>query len=799
MWRNPVGEGAKRVTTGRPSAVLMGVLALTRGFSKDRPGNDPKAREIGTAPSIAIRALQTARPRRLQAGWTRVEAVLEAERDHLPLWLPVGLGAGIAAWFWIPDRAGWLAFLAGAGAIGLLGLVLARGSRLGRAVMLFACAAAVGCGLVWAKADRLAAPRLDRPRVVALDGRVERIEPQPARDLTRLTLALAGPAAMRVRVNVVDDDLPAGLAIGDRIALRARLMPPSPPPLPGAYDFGRVAWFERIGATGRGFAPVTVVARGTPSPFFDRLADWRARLTAHIQSRIEGSAGGVATAFVTGDEGAITEEDAEAMRRSGLAHLLSISGLHVTAVVGATMLLALHLLALSPRLALHAPLPLIAAGCGALAALGYTLLSGAEVPTIRSCIAALLILGGLALGREAITLRLVAAGALIVLLFWPEAVAGPSFQMSFAAATAIVALHELPATRRLLQRREEALAARAGRALLGLVLTGLVVEAALAPIALFHFHKAGLYGAFANIVAIPLSTFVIMPLEALALFLDLFGIGAPAWWAAGQAVGLLLGIAHYVAQAPAAVAALPSMPRGAFALMIGGLLWLALWRTRLRLWGAPPFVAGAVWALLTPAPDVLITSDGKHLALRTPDGLALLRPRAGDYVRDTLNEIAGVEREAQPIEMLGDARCSRDFCLAVVDRGGRRWRILASRSNQYVAIPVLARACARADIVVSDRTLPACRPRWLKADRRLLAQTGGLAIDLDRIGILKVLTAGDDHPWRQPVIEGPGLSSGAAAPRAGPGSAPGPAGNAADRKRGSPDRGGPSFPRDGST
>ena len=81
------------------------------------------------------------------------------------------------------------------------------------------------------------------------------------------------------------------------------------------------------------------------------------------------------------------------------------------------------------------------------------------------------------------------------------------------------------------------------------------------PIAVYHFHKAGLYGALANIVAIPLTTFVIMPLEALALLLDLVGLGAPFWWLAGQALALLLWLAHAVAAAPGAVAALPAMPR----------------------------------------------------------------------------------------------------------------------------------------------------------------------------------------------------------------------------------------------
>jgi competence protein ComEC len=187
--------------------------------------------------------------------------------------------------------------------------------------------------------------------------------------------------------------------------------------------------------------------------------------------------------------------------------------------------------------------------------------------------------------------------------------------------------------------------------LLGLVLTGLVIEAALTPIAMFHFHKAGFYGALANVIAIPLTTFVIMPLEALALLFDVAGLGAPFWWAAGLGLKLLLGLAHAVASAPGAVATLPSMPPSAFALMVAGGLWLALWRTGWRRWGLLPIAIGAALALATPAPDLLVTGDGKHLAVRIADGrMAILRDRAGDYIRDTLGETAGEEGRSRPLK-----------------------------------------------------------------------------------------------------------------------------------------------------
>lgn len=704
------------------------------------------ASEIGTAPSIAFSSRQTC----LEWLNRTLESWLEAERDHLALWVPVALLAGISAWFLLPDSRGWAAGALGFAGVGGIAFVLARGGRAGHAIGWFGLIAAIGLALIWWRAESVSAPRLDRPAMVRLAGIVERIEPQPAQERIRLTIAVSTPGLPpRVRVNVEPDRMPADVAAGATVMLRARLMPPAPPAVPGAYDFARVAWFQGLGATGKAIGPVGVLAPPSDTSAWQHIEAASDRLSTHIQRSLPGVEGGVAAALATGDQGAIPEEDAEAMRRSGLAHLLSISGLHVTAMVAGTMFLVLRLLALSPWAALRWPLLAIAAGAGAVAGVAYTLLAGAEVPTVRSCIAALLVLAGLAMGRDAITLRLVAAGAIVVLLLWPEAAAGPSFQLSFAAVVAIVALHEHPRVRALLSARDEGWVRRIGRLLLGMLFTGIAVEIALSPIALFHFHRSGLYGAAANIVAIPLTTFVIMPLEALALLLDLAGLGAPAWWLAGKAIALLLAIAHGVADSPGAIASLPAMPRGAFALMLAGGLWLALWRTRVRRLGLLPFAAGALWAAVTPAPDLLVTGDGRHAAIRGTDGaVGLLRPRAGDYVRDMLAENVGLDGDPAALDAIGSARCGPDLCIADIERDGRTWRILATRSRDFVEIGAFVRACADADIVISDRRLPrTCRPRWIKADRPFLAQTGGLAVTFASGSVVTVRDAAGRHPW----------------------------------------------------
>jgi competence protein ComEC len=441
------------------------------------------------------------------------------------------------------------------------------------------------------------------------------------------------------------------------------------------------------------------------------------------------------------------------MRDSGLTHLLSISGLHVSAVIAAAYFAVLRLLALWPALALRVRLPVVAAAGGALAGIGYTLLTGAEVPTVRSCVAAMLVLIALALGRDALSLRMVAVAAGFVLVLWPESAIGPSFQMSFSAVVAIIALSTSAPVHAFLASRDEAWWARFGRRAVMLLVTGLVIELALMPVVLFHFHRAGLYGALANVVAIPLVTFVAMPMIALGLLFDLVGAGGPFWWVTEQALDLLLAIAHVTAGQPGAVKLMPQIGRVTIALFAAGGLWLALWRGRARLLGLVPVALASLLALSTPVPDLLVAGDGRQvgITLSGPDDerrLLSLRDSRSGYARDNLLELAGVKAEPVPLAAWPGARCSSAFCTVALKRGGRDWVILLARTRDRIEERALATACRQSDIVIADRFLPrSCRPRWLKADRKLLERTGGLAIDLDRRSITTVAEREGEHGW----------------------------------------------------
>ncbi len=735
---------------------------------------EPTPRPWQTARALSSTAGSTARRVVGGGGLDAAERFLgDAGFDRAP-WLAVIFAAGIITWFVLPSPWQWIAAMVGGGALAAAPLLvwppgsMADETRANLRLALVTCGLifAFGIAAVWTRSVSVGAEPIARPMLVMIDGKVLEREDQPAEDRLRLTLAMRDAetgTARKVRVNVPlaalgDGGVPAGLAEGAVVRLRARLMPPASPMLPGSYDFARAAWFQGLSATGTIVGPLTVIS---PASGSGGLAVLQRTLADHVRERVPGSPGAIAAAFASGDRGGITEADATAMRDAGLTHLLSISGLHVSAVIAAAYFAVLRVLALWPALVLRVRLPVVAASAGALAGIGYTLLTGAEVPTVRSCVAALLVLGALALGRDALSMRMLALAAGFVLLLWPESAIGPSFQMSFSAVLALIALSNAAPIKAFLAPREEPWLARIGRHTVMLFLTGVVIELALMPIVAFHFHRAGMYGAIANVVAIPLVTFVAMPMIALGFLADLVGAGAPVWWVVEKSLALLLWIAHFTAGQAGAVRLMPQVGGFAVALFAVGGLWLALWRGWVRLAGLVPVAAATALAAATPNPDVLVAGDGQQVGITVPgpDGetrLLSLRDSRSSYTRDNLMELAGVGAEPVPLAEWAGARCSSAFCTLSIERGGRDWVLLLARGRDMVNERSLAAACGHADIVISERFLPrSCRPRWLKADRRYLQKSGGLAINLSDERITAVAESQGEHGWWPPVEDYP--------------------------------------------
>jgi competence protein ComEC len=493
---------------------------------------------------------------------------LEAEQERWFFWVPVLLGVGIGAYFSLPFEP-HLATALGPFAVALVLRAIAP-ARLPLVLALNALlAVTAGFAVAKLRVEWVRAPVLARElRAVEVRGRVELVEPRPERG-QRLTLLVASLGdvpedARPVRVRITTGKALPGLEAGHGVRLRATVMPPSAPALPGGYDFGRQAWFERIGGVGYAWsAPEPDAAMGEAS-WDVRLGVVIERLRHTIGQRITAvlpeQTGAIANALITGERGGISEETNTAFRDSGILHILSISGLHMAIMAGAVFLLVRFALAAVPAIALVHPIKKWAAGAAMLGAFAYLMISGASFATVRSAIMISIMLFAVILDRPALALRNVVLAATLILVLFPESLFDAGFQMSFAAVLGLVSVYES------FRRGSGGAFVPEGSAarvvfffFAGIVLSTLVASAAVAPFAAYHFHKSQQYAVIANLIAIPLCNLVVMPAALATLIAMPLGREALPLWVMGWGVDAMLWTAERVASLPGAVLYVPAI------------------------------------------------------------------------------------------------------------------------------------------------------------------------------------------------------------------------------------------------
>ena len=597
--------------------------------------------------------------------------------------------AGAAAWLTAPTAPPvWLGpavFVAGfAAALGLMAWPTARVDGPARRLAivlaaLCALAAATGLGLAAGELRGVTVaqnPYLGGEEAVRVEGWV--VANDASDNGPRLRLLVRGIDGVaepprNVRVSVSETGL---LTAGRAATCRAVLGPPAGPMAPGAYDFARRAYFERLGATGFAYGRCRPADFAPPAGWLDRqrlqLAAVRADLAAAIVAAAPGRGGAIAAALVTGDRSSIDSDTNAALRDSGLGHLLSVSGIHMGVVGGLVFAMLLWTLSLMAPIALRFPVKKIAAVGALLVLAAYLIISGSSVPALRSFVMACVAFGAILLDRPAISMRGLALAAFIVVLIFPESVIEPGFQMSFAATMALVALFEmmkraphepaLPTPGPLIGALQATT-----RGIGGVLLISLVAGLATDPFAIYHFQRFALYALPANLIAAPIMSFLVAPAAAAAAILAPFGYAEPALQLMSSALDLIAAVGQTFGERPEAVRALPRPPDLAFVLCVFALLWGALWRGNVRWLGVLFFAASILIYVRAPQPVVAFDSDAGAVFARVAEGgvsrWALMAASGrSTYARDRLGAMLGLapptlERLAPP-ETCTDALCS---------------------------------------------------------------------------------------------------------------------------------------------
>lgn len=564
--------------------------------------------------------------------------------DAQPLLLALAMTAGAAAYFSASaEPPVWLALAAPSG--GVSALIVARRFAWPSILQIMVWVlfgAGLGLGSAMLRAHSVAAP------VIAGQTGPVMVEGWPA----DVETGTKGPR-LRIDVHAVAGLAPDATPHSVRLTHRSRLevssgrfvrcwavlRPPPSPSMPGEYDFRRQAWFEQLGAVGYVQGRCRGGALGAPGGVLAdlrmKVAAFRRQLAAHVNLAAGDRAGGFAAALVSGDRSYMRTEDQTALRNSGLAHLLAISGLHMAIVGGLVFYLMRRALALVEPLALRVPVQKPAAIIALAASLAYLVISGAGVSTQRAFIMLAVVFGAVLFDRAALSLRSFAIAMILVVLLQPESVMTPGFQMSFAASGALIATYEAWTAKR---ARSERIMGSVSYSWASLAVTSLVAGTATAPYALYHFDRLAGLGLIANLAAMPVITFVSAPAAAAALILAPFGYGDIGLRVFGYSLEAILWIAETcTAQAPDGLSPGKQMPETALVLfsaaLAAAILARGLWRWSLAalmsgpalwLWWAVPGM-GVHWS---PSGDVFVRMAGgevERIRYVEGDGLSPMR------------------------------------------------------------------------------------------------------------------------------------------------------------------------------
>jgi len=546
--------------------------------------------------------------------------------------------------------------------------------------------------------------------------------------ITPLETGARAPPVRRARIMVPADNLPG---VGDTIAAPMRLYRVPGPVVPGGYDSQFHSYFDGIGAFGSTTGALSVVAPGAKPDFFRFVQDVRDAIGERIDASLEQPASGIARALIIGDQGRLDQRVRDNMAAAGMAHILAISGLHLSLVAGGVFAAIRMLLAASYVLGQRLNVKKTAAVFGMAAALVYLGLSGAGVSAVRATLMLMLVFAAVLAGRRALTMRNVAFAAIFLILIDPASVFRPGFQLSFAAVIALVGAYE-GYQRSSEQMKEHGWIKKLWRGVYGIALTSLIAGGATALFAAYHFQQTAPLGVLGNIVAIPLVAFVVLPAALISVLLMPLGFEWVFLGVMGWGTERIIEVAAYISGLSGGVVNAPLLNSTALLIGFAVLAWFAFFPGRERYISLAAAPVLLVLFATSPPPDILVADTTKAVAVRGSDGLALVSGRANSFAvrawSETYMEPIAPVSEEKSCDVSGCIMVRNDFTLALVK----------SRDAFY-------EDCQLADLVITRLSAP----RYCRRLTQVIDAT-----DLERGGVQWARWTGNEF-WLRPAITDP--------------------------------------------
>lgn len=552
---------------------------------------------------------------------------LAQEHTRWRLWFPVALGLGISLYFGLPYEPTALTTIC------ILSSTIFCVSVLLRYNAYFASILIVGLALGFTAAKyrtlNVATRMLTEQQRKIFTGTICSVEHSPHQRRLVLEPITAPELPQRVRLTLKHALI---LHPGDQVRITADLLPLSDPVSPNGYNFRRAAFFQGIGAVGR-IRALTLIHKKQQGVGLT-LQRWRNQLTEKLYAALPDETGAIAAALITGDRSKIRSEIRQSYADAGIAHILAISGLHLSLVAGLCFLAIRRGLCFIPLLAERHAIKKWAAGLALIFITLYLVISGFAVPAKRAFIMTGLVMLGIMIDRRALSMHSLALSATGVLLIWPETLLTASFQLSFAAVIALIAAYE----GRQNTTQQWALAKPWWKKCLlyfmSIVFSTLVATGATTPFTLVLFNRFTLQALIGNLLAIPLTGLWVMPTAIVAVLSLLWGGSSLAFSVLRMGIALLTEIAIHVAALPGAAIQIPTPPPVFIALTCLGGLWLCLWQQPWRFWGILPLIGAFSTLFFTCPPDGFIAANGSLIAIRQGDTLFISSDKHSSFYKE---------------------------------------------------------------------------------------------------------------------------------------------------------------------
>jgi competence protein ComEC len=393
----------------------------------------------------------------------------------------------------------------------------------------------------------------------------------------------------------------------------------------------------------------------------DYINNFRLKIGERIISVCDPGPGHILSALTIGEYSGIDRKLLGNIRASGLAHLLAVSGMHVSLVAGICFFFIRNLICLIPGLALRYDSKKTAACFAIIGTFIYLLISGAKVAAIRAFIMCLLFLIAVLFDRNITPIRSVAFAAFAILLVQPEVLFSPSFQMSFAAVVGLICCYQIISSKISFAAFGRNIFTKFILYFSGIVISSLIAGFATMPYSMYHFNQIANYGLIANLVAIPLTSFVLMPLVVINFILFPLGLDYYTLKLASFATKAIVWIANYTASLPHALISPPHMPAEVIGIITIGSLWLLLWQQKWRYLGLLPILAGFTMMKTQELPDIMLDSQKFGYVIYADHNLYSSKQKIPRYTRDNWQRFYGLQK-IEKLDEFSNAICQENSC-----------------------------------------------------------------------------------------------------------------------------------------